>query len=156
MLRDVERGERSGSRLSSLRSGLFGRKDPRGNARAYLKALLGPVERKNSWQIATQAGHVVPDRVKNLLRCTAWSWSGLRGGVRAFVGGCLGDPEAVLVIDEPAFLKKRTKSAGDARRYAATTGQVENHQVAVFPRVRAPARPGVDRLRPVPGQDLGR
>lgn len=99
---------------------------------AYVKALLGPVERENSWQIAVHAGYVTPDRVKDLLRRTRWSWSGLRDGVRAFVVEHLGDPGAVLVLDETAFLKKGTKSAGVARQYAGITGQVENCQVAVF------------------------
>lgn len=112
--------------------GLFGRKDLCGNARAYLRALLGPVERKISWQIAVHAGYVTPDRVKDLLRRTRWSWSGLQDRVRAFVVEHLGDPQAVLVLDETPFLKKGTKSAGVARQYAGITGQVENCQVALF------------------------
>ncbi|MFD5513746.1 IS701 family transposase [Streptomyces sp. NPDC127051] len=118
---------------------MFSRKDLRGNARAYVKALLGPVDRKNSWQIAVHAGYVTPDRVKDLLRRTRWSWSGLRDGVRAFVVEHLGDPQAVLVLDETAFLKKGTKSAGVARQYAGITGQVENCQVAVFAAYVTPA-----------------
>ncbi|MFF3159452.1 transposase [Streptomyces sp. NPDC057910] len=82
--------------------------------------------------MAVHAGHVTPDRVKNLLRRTVWSWSRLRDGVRAFVVEHLGDPGAVLVLDETAFLKKGTKSAGVARQYAGITGQVENCRVAVF------------------------
>ncbi|MGW2207702.1 IS701 family transposase [Streptomyces sp. NPDC001774] len=61
-----------------------------------------------------------------------WSWAGLRDRVRAFVVEHLGDPGAVLVLDETAFIKKGTKSAGVARQYAGITGQVENCQVAVF------------------------
>ncbi|MER7577966.1 IS701 family transposase [Streptomyces sp. NPDC126514] len=113
-------------------AGLFSRKDLRGNAHGYLKALLAPVERKNTWQMAAYMGHVTPDRVKNLLRRTIWSWSGLRDRVRAFVVKHLGDPDAVLVLDETAFLKKGTKSVGVARQYAGITGQTENCQVAVF------------------------
>ncbi|MEU5431719.1 IS701 family transposase, partial [Streptomyces olivoreticuli] len=98
----------------------------------YLKALLAPVERKNSWQIAVHAGHVTPDRVKRLLRTARWSWSGLRDAVRAFAVAHLGDPDAVLVLDETAFLKKGSKSVGVAAQYAGITGQTENCQVAVF------------------------
>ncbi|MFF3062872.1 hypothetical protein [Streptomyces sp. NPDC057909] len=36
----------------AMLASLFGRVEPRLTARAYLKALLGAVERKNSWQIA--------------------------------------------------------------------------------------------------------
>jgi SRSO17 transposase len=131
-LRDVELWAGWFEGFFASLAGLFGRKDLRGSARAYLMALLGPVERKNSWQIAAHAGHVTPDRVKNLLRRTAWSWEGLRDRARAFVVEHLGDPRAVLVLDETAFLKKGTKSAGVARQYAGITGQVENCQVAVF------------------------
>ena len=36
------------------------------------------------------------------------------------------------IIDETAFLKKGTHSAGVARQYCGTAGQVENCQVGVF------------------------
>ncbi|MFD5513670.1 transposase [Streptomyces sp. NPDC127051] len=115
-LRDVERWAEWFEDFFAALGGLVGRKDLRGNARAYLRALLGPVERKNSWQIAVHAGYVTPDRVKDLQRRTRWSWSGLRDGARAFVVEHLGAPGAVLVLDETAFLKKGTKSAGVARQ----------------------------------------
>ena len=44
----------------------------------------------------------------------------------------LGDPAAVLVVDETGFLKKGTKSCGVARQYSGTAGRVENCQVGVF------------------------
>lgn len=111
---------------------LFGRAEPRLTARAYLKALLGTVERKNSWQIAAYIGHVAPDRVKNLLRRAVWSANELRDRVRAFVVEHLGDPDAVLVLDETVFLKKGDKSVGVAAQYAGITGNTANCQVAVF------------------------
>ena len=33
----------------------FGRAEPRRRVRAYVAGLLGPVERKNGWQLAEQA-----------------------------------------------------------------------------------------------------
>ncbi len=36
------------------------------------------------------------------------------------------------IIDETAFLKKGTYSAGVARQYGGTAGRVENCQVGVF------------------------
>ena len=44
----------------------------------------------------------------------------------------LGDPSAVLAVDETGFLKKGTKSAGVARQYTGTAGRIENAQVGVF------------------------
>ncbi|WP_420717242.1 IS701 family transposase, partial [Streptomyces sp. H27-G5] len=56
----------------------------------------------------------------------------MRDRVRTFVVAYLGDPDAVLVLDETAFLKKGTKSVGVSPQYAGITGQTENCQVAVF------------------------
>jgi SRSO17 transposase len=44
----------------------------------------------------------------------------------------LGDPDAVLVLDETGFVKKGTKSAGVQRQYSGTAGRVETCQIGVF------------------------
>ena len=44
----------------------------------------------------------------------------------------MGDPAAVLVLDETGFLKKGRMSAGVSRQYTGTAGRVENCQVGVF------------------------
>ena len=44
----------------------------------------------------------------------------------------MGDPAAVLAVDETGFLKKGRMSAGVARQYTGTAGRVENCQVGVF------------------------
>jgi SRSO17 transposase len=47
----------------------------------------------------------------------------------------VGDPDAVLAVDETGFVKKGTRSAGVARQYtgtAGTAGRIENAQVGVF------------------------
>jgi SRSO17 transposase len=59
-LRDVERWAEWFEDFFATLAGLFSRKDLRGNAHACLKALLAPVERKNTWQIAAYMGHVTP------------------------------------------------------------------------------------------------
>lgn len=56
----------------------------------------------------------------------------LRDALYAYVVAHLGDPQAVLVVDETGFLKKGTQSAGVARQYSGTAGRVENSQVGVF------------------------
>lgn len=44
----------------------------------------------------------------------------------------MGDPEAVLVVDETGFLKQGRKSVGAQRQYSGTAGKVENCQIGVF------------------------
>jgi SRSO17 transposase len=44
----------------------------------------------------------------------------------------LGEPGAVLVLDETGFVKKGTKSVGVQRQYSGTAGRIENCQVGVF------------------------
>jgi hypothetical protein len=45
----------------------FGRVEPRRRTRDYVRALLGPVDRKNSWQLAEHAGYATPDALQHLL-----------------------------------------------------------------------------------------
>jgi SRSO17 transposase len=118
--------------LLAKAAGVFGRVEPRRNARSYVLALLAPVERKNTWQLAEHAGHLTPDRMQKLLNQAKWSADRLRDQVCSWVVDQLGHPLGVLVVDETAFLKKGTKSAGVARQYTGVTGQVENCQVGVF------------------------
>src|SRR5829696_10523009 len=110
----------------------FARPEPRRRAFQYLKGLLSPVERKNGWQLADQAGEATPDGMQRLLATADWDVEAVRDDLRAYVVEHLGDPRAVLVVDETGFLKKGTKSVGVQRQYSGTAGRRENCQVAVF------------------------
>src|SRR3954447_1909834 len=68
----------------------FARPEVRARVGRYLFGLLGPVERKNVWQMAEHLGEV-------------------RDDLREYVVGYFGDPAATLVIDETSFLKKGEK-----------------------------------------------
>jgi SRSO17 transposase len=61
-----------------------------------------------------------------------WDADAVRDDLRAYVVEHLGDPDAVLVLDETGFLKKGGKSAGVQRQYSGTAGRIENCQVGVF------------------------
>ena len=100
--------------------------------RTYLRVLLSPVERKNGWQVAEEAGEATPYGMQHLLDRARWDPDGVRDELRAYVSETLGDGAAVLVIDETGFLKKGTKSVGVQRQYSGTAGRVENCQVGVF------------------------
>jgi SRSO17 transposase len=110
----------------------FGRADLRRRMRDYVRALLGPVGRKNSWQLAEYAGHSAPHGFQNLLNRARWDADAVRDDVQAYVAERLGEPDGVLVIDETGFLKKGDTSAGVQRQYSGTAGRTENCQVAVF------------------------
>jgi SRSO17 transposase len=110
----------------------FGRVEVRRRAGAVLRGLLAGVERKNSWQLAEQAGAATPDGTQRLLNHARWDAGEVRDELRGYVVEHLGDPGAVLVVDETGFLKKGTKSAGVQRQYSGTAGRIENCQVGVF------------------------
>jgi SRSO17 transposase len=110
----------------------FARSEPRGRARAYLAGLLSPVERKNGWQLAEQAGDATPTGMQRVLSGSQWDADAVRDDLRSYVVEYLGDPAAVLVIDETGFLKKGTKSAGVQRQYSGTAGRIENCQIGVL------------------------
>jgi SRSO17 transposase len=110
----------------------FGRAEPRRRVRAYVEGLLSPVERKNGWQVAEQAGEATPYGMQRLLAGARWDAEAVRDDLRAYVVEHLGDPAGVLIVDETGFLKKGAKSVGVQRQYSGTAGRVENCQVGVF------------------------
>ena len=113
-------------------AGRFHRSESRWRALEYLKGLLSPVERKNGWQLAEQAGDVTPDGVQRLLSTYRWDADLVRDDLRGYVVEHLGDERGVLVVDETGFLKKGIKSVGVQRQYSGTAGRIENSQVGVF------------------------
>src|SRR5438309_11394857 len=110
----------------------FPRSETRDRVRAYLVGLLGPVQRKNAWQVAEQIGDADPYGVQYLMGRSEWDPEAVRDDLRDYVVAALGDADAVLVVDETGFLKKGDKSAGVARQYTGTAGRIENAQVGVF------------------------
>lgn len=113
-------------------AGRFRRPEPRGRVLDYLRGLLSPVERKNGWQLAEQAGDATPDGVQRLLSTYVWDADLVRDDLAGYVVEHLGDAGAVLVVDETGFLKKGDKSVGVQRQYSGTAGRVENCQIGVF------------------------
>ena len=116
----------------------FSRAEPRQRARAYLRGLLGEVERKNGWQLAEHAGAATPYGMQRLVAGAGWDAEAVRDDLRAFVVERLGDAGGVLIVDETGFLKKGVTSAGVARQYSGTAGRRENQQVGVFLAYAAP------------------
>src|SRR5919107_6327526 len=109
----------------------FARSEPRARVLAYLRGLLGQLERKNGWTLAEAAGEVSPDGMQRLLRTADWDADAVRDELRSVVVERLG-PGGVLIVDETGFVKKGTRSAGVGRQYPGTTGKIDNCQVGVF------------------------
>ena len=87
-------------RLHARIAARFARPEPRRRALAYLKGIVSSVERKNGWQLAEHAGEARPDGMQRLLNSAAWDADLVRDDLRTYVLEQLGDPHAVLVIDE--------------------------------------------------------
>jgi SRSO17 transposase len=118
--------------------GRFRRVEPRRRARAFVLGLLAELPRKNCWTVAEHAGDPSPDGMQHLLARAKWDADGVRDDVRGYVIEHLGDPGAVLVIDETGDVKKGTATAGVQRQYTGTAGRIENAQVAVYLGYAAP------------------
>jgi SRSO17 transposase len=116
----------------------FARSEQRQRVRRYVEGLLSPVERKNGWQLAEQAGEARPYGMQRLLAGAKWDADAVRDDLRVYVLTHLSDPRAVLVIDETGFLKQGSKSVGVKRQYSGTAGRIENCQIGVFLTYAAP------------------
>jgi len=100
----------------------FHRVEVRRRAGAFLRGLLAGVERKNSWQLAEQAGAATPDGMQRLLNHARWDPDEVWDDLRGYVVEHLGDPGAVLVVDETGFLKKGTSRLGCSGSIRARPG----------------------------------
>jgi len=88
--------------LMSRIAGRFGRVEPRRRARAFVLGLLSDLRRKNCWTLAEHAGDATPDGMQHLLAGARWDADAVRNDLREYVLKHLGDPDAVLVVDETA------------------------------------------------------
>jgi SRSO17 transposase len=70
--------------------------------------------------------------MQRLLSTADWDPDLVRDALRAYVVEHLGDPGAVLVVDDRGFLNKGTTSVGVQRQDFGTAGKVENCQPGVF------------------------
>jgi SRSO17 transposase len=113
-------------------AGRFARVEPRRRARTFVLGLLADLPRKNCWTLAEHAGDTSPDGMQHLLAGAVWDHDAVRDDIRDWLVEHLGDPGAVLVVDETGDLKKGTHTVGVARQYTGTAGKVDNAQVAVY------------------------
>ncbi|WP_373320340.1 IS701 family transposase [Virgisporangium aurantiacum] len=134
----------------------FRRVETRWQARKYLRGLMAPLERRNGWTLAEQAGDGTPDSMQALLCSPCFDRDAVRDDVRAQVVEAIGDPAGVLVGDETGFVKKGKGSAGVQRQYTGTTGKIDNCQIGVFLAYHTPTgRALIDRELYLPQSWIG-
>jgi len=148
---EVAQAEREIEALTGRLRPHFRRGAAHRHAGEYVRGLLGPVERKNGWQLAEHVGHRHPRTMQRVLDRSAWDADAVRDDLLDRVIAELGEEDGVLVVDETGFLKKGTKSCGVARQYSGTAGRVENCQIGVFLGYASPkGRVGIDRALYLP------
>lgn len=121
--------------LEALRTRIsrhFGRPAVRRRAQRSLAGLLGPIDRKNGWQLAEQAGEVTPDAMQRLVATARRDADAVRDDLRQYVVEHRADDDAVLVVDETGFLKKWDKSVGVQPQDSGTAGKIANCQIGLF------------------------
>ncbi|MFI6056174.1 IS701 family transposase [Streptomyces violascens] len=140
---DREWAEEWAGRLDDLLVGIsrfFPRVESQWRAECCIRGLLGPVSRKNGWQLAEYAGEDVPWNQQHLLDRARWDVEGARDFTRRYVVAQLTDDglgagpggAGVLVVDETGFAKRGTASAGVARQYSGALGGVFPCQIGVM------------------------
>jgi hypothetical protein len=95
--------------LNDLIGRRFPRSEPRQGALTSLKGLLSPLERKNSWQLAQQAGDATPFATQHLLGRARWDADAVRDDLQTYVIDHLADPDSCSSLMKQASLKKATK-----------------------------------------------
>jgi SRSO17 transposase len=116
----------------------FARYEPLRHAAELMAGMVSGLDRKNCWTIAEHRGSATPDGLQHLLARASWDADAVRDDLRDYVIDALGDPGAILVVDETGDVKKGVRSVGVQRQYSGTAGRIENSQVAVYLTYAAP------------------
>src|SRR5436309_14601122 len=117
---------------------LFGKHQAQLHAYDYLKGLMTCPERKSVEPIALLVGHGDVSGLQKFVGAGPWQDDDVMAEAQSlFVDelapSAAGSPTGVVgVIDESAFAKKGTHSAGVARQHNGRLGKEDNCQVGVF------------------------
>lgn len=108
---------------------LFRHKAQRQHFEAYLRGLIGPLERKSIEPIALDQG--VPwQRLEDFIGRSCWNSEVLLSEHRRHVRETLGSPHGIFILDPTSFPKRGDKSVGVARQWCGQLGKEENCVVA--------------------------
>src|SRR3954447_8819447 len=124
---------------------LFGKDQAQDHAYDYLKGLMACPERKSIEPIALHVGHGDVSGLQKFVGAAPWDSDDVMAEAQALFADELapsaaGSPVGTVgVIDESAFTKKGSHSAGVARQHNGRLGKEDNCQVGVFLVAVAPA-----------------
>jgi SRSO17 transposase len=117
---------------------LFGKEQAQDHAYDYLKGLLTCPGRKSIEPIALNVGHGDVSGLQKFIGAAPWAYDDVMAEAQGLFADELapsaaGSPVGVVgVIDESAFAKKGSHSAGVARQHNGRLGKEDNCQVGVF------------------------
>lgn len=117
---------------------LFGKEQAQDHAYDYLKGLMVCPERKSIEPIALLVGHGDVSGLQKFVGAAPWAYDDVMAEAQGLfadelVPSASGSPVGVVgVIDESAFTKKGSHSAGVARQHNGRLGKEDNCQVGVF------------------------
>ena len=124
---------------------LFGKEQAQEHAHDYVKGLMICPDRKSIEPIALLVGHGDVSGLQKFINSAPWQYDDVLCEVQAsfedeLVPSAASSPIGVVgVIDESAFAKKGSHSAGVARQHNGRLGKEDNCQVGVFLIAAAPA-----------------
>lgn len=116
---------------------LFGRDEAQDHAHRFVQGLLLGADRRSVENIAEAIDGCVVRSLQKFIAQSPWSDERLVEQLQRHVVEDLGQPDAVLNVDETGFPKKGTKSVGVKRQYAGCLGRTDNCQVGVFVNYRS-------------------
>jgi len=102
------------------------------HARQFVQGLLLGGDRRSVENIAEAIDGGVVRSLQKFIGQGHWDDDTVLEELQRHVAAQLGDPEAVLNVDETGFPKKGTKSVGVKRQYAGCLGRTDNCQIGVF------------------------
>lgn len=109
----------------------FGRDETQDHASRFVQGLLLGGERRSVENIAEAIDGCVVRSLQKFIAQSSWSATDVIEELQRHVTEVLGDPDAVLNVDETGFPKKGTKSVGVKRQYAGCLGRTDNCQIGV-------------------------
>ena len=110
----------------------FARSEPRERVVAYVRGLLAPLERKNSWTLAERAGEAIPDGMQRLLMSADWDADAVRDDVRGYVVEHLGDAAGCAGGRRDRVPEEGHQVRGGGPAVLRHRGRIENCQIGVF------------------------